>query len=152
MLWNSCSGTALHWQPCRYPHRHRLEPQLIWILTECLMILHEFKKAAGLWEGVLRPSPICLPIFSQRLSWDSFSLPPNSEEVWGFAPCLLRTELQNKILDTFSLELAPQNNKESYNSCDSHLFPFCFAVILHGVWDKDLGADTFCYSFHHQYK
>lgn len=74
-----------------------------------------------------RPSPALLSISS-----GSLLLPPSSEAVWSFAPCLLKTELQNIVWHSFSLVLAIQQQGILQLMWQPSV-PFCLGVILHCV-------------------
>ena len=77
------------------PPRQNLAQQLLWDLEELHVVLPGLKSMMNTWRDSRGSSPMHFPTFLGRLPWDTFSLPPRFQWLWGSLPTSFRGELQD---------------------------------------------------------
>ena len=72
------------------PPRQNLAQQLLWDLEELHVVLPGLKSMMNTWRDSRGSSPMHFPTFLGRLPWDTFSLPPRFQWLWGSLPTSFR--------------------------------------------------------------
>lgn len=123
------------WQPCTCTQkscRQELEPQLIWILEECLVLFPGRKRMRGFWGVAVRSSLTCLP---GGLLGDSFLSPLMRCE--AFCPIPLATRIESSAMGYPTMHVV----------VNQHLFVFLSPFLVCRTKTQRIG--TFSYSFFH---
>lgn len=137
------SSAVAPWWPCPYPHRprrQRLRSLLICILAECLW---SCRKGS--------PQEACEEVFLGAVSYSPPSVLWEAvRRLFSSSPGVLRRcglftlSPQNKAAKHKTASSVPFSNRESQNSCHSHLFPFVLVSSFFGcrtrTWELALLA------------